>query len=189
MALFKKINLVQYMNHYVPLIFLLSIYGCQSNRQSEIVNNLPDNESPNYLRHVGDIAFDKNIDDPDFILCDENKIAQYFNYSDGFQYDGEKIALINTFKNNYEEVETEETGMIRIRFVVNCDGQSDRFRLISMSSDYQSMVFDERITAQLMSISKSLTGWKKVFDSTSPIDYYQYLIFKINNGQIIEILP
>lgn len=177
------------MNHYLLLLFLLSIYGCQPNRQSEIVNNRSDNESSNYLRHVGDIAFDKNLDDPDFILCKEKNIKQYFNFVKGFQYNGEKIALINSFKDNYKHVENKESGLIRIRFIVNCKGQTDRYRLISMDNNYQPKVFSESITTQLMTITKSLTGWKKLPDDTTPQDYYQYLIFKINNGHLIEILP
>jgi len=40
-----------------------------------------------------------------------------------------------------------------------------------------------------MRITKSLSGWKILPNDEAPTDYYQYLIFKIKNGEIIEIMP
>ncbi|MGL4629975.1 MAG: hypothetical protein ACRCVT_02120 [Leadbetterella sp.] len=80
--------------------------------------------------------------------------------------------------------------MIRIRFIVNYKGQTDRFRLIAMDENYKEKVFASSITEQLVKITKSLKGWGLMkYDSTHTFDYYQYLIFKMENGQIKEILP
>ncbi|HKK38289.1 MAG TPA: hypothetical protein VJ949_02605, partial [Cryomorphaceae bacterium] len=82
-----------------------------------------------------------------------------------------------------------ESGWVRIRFVVNCRGESGRFRMICSDEHYESREFDARITDQLMAITKSLDGWKPLPDSENPDEYYQYLVFKIENGDLIEILP
>jgi hypothetical protein len=58
-----------------------------------------------------------------------------------------------------------------------------------MNENYEEKVFDKSITEQLMSISKYLKGWKGKKYREKEIDYYQYLIFKIENGQLKEILP
>ena len=63
-----------------------------------------------------------------------------------------------------------------------------------MDEKYQEKVFDKLITNQLLLISKSLKGWipKNFTSKTNEVfnyDYYQYLIFKIKDGQITEILP
>jgi len=58
-----------------------------------------------------------------------------------------------------------------------------------MNENYEPKTFDKSITKQLLEITKSLTGWKILPDEQSPEDYYQYLIFKINDGQLIEIMP
>ena len=80
--------------------------------------------------------------------------------------------------------------MIRIRFVVNCEGKTGRFRLMASDLKYQPKKFDKKITSQLMEISKNLTGWlPKKTDKGKLIDYYQYLIFKIKDGKIKRILP
>ena len=144
-------------------------------------------EYPNY---VGDIEFKSETDNKDFELCNSKHINQYFNFGDGLVYEGEKLAIEKEFAEKYKsEIIKNETGLIRINFVVNCKGKTDRFRLISMDEKYNEKVFATSITEQLMSITKNLTGWKGKKYKEKGIDYFQYLIFKIENGQLKEILP
>ena len=60
---------------------------------------------------------------------------------------------------------------------------------MSMDEDYNEKTFLMSITDQLMEITKGLRGWKKKTYKGEAIDYYQYLIFKMEDGQIKEILP
>ncbi len=144
-------------------------------------------EYPNY---VGNIEFNSKIDNKDFELCNSKHINQYFNIGDGLLYEGEKLAIEKEFAEKYKsEIIKNETGLIRINFVVNCKGKTDRFRLISMNENYEEKVFDKSITDKLLSIAKNLKGWKGKRIREKEIDYYQYLIFKMENGQLKEILP
>ena len=79
--------------------------------------------------------------------------------------------------------------MIRIRFIVNCYGNTGRFRIIGSDENYNEMEFDSRITNQLLKITRALDEWGIKSDGHKSIDYYQFLIFRINNGQLIEIMP
>jgi hypothetical protein len=143
-----------------------------------------------YPKYVGDIEFKSEIDNKDFELCFEKHIFQYFNTADGMEYEGEKLAIEKEFAVKYKsEIIKNETGLIRINFVVNCKGKTDRFRLISMDENYNEKVFAKSITEQLMRITKNLIGWQGKKYNEKEIDYYQYLIFKIENGQLKEILP
>ncbi len=115
---------------------------------------------------------------------------QYHNNSRGLEYRGEKLAIIESFEKKYVPIpDSSQNGLIRVRFVVNCKGQTDRFRIIAMDEDYQTKKFDERITQQILDICKSLDGWLPKKKEDKEFDYYQYLIFKIQSGQITEILP
>lgn len=143
-----------------------------------------------YLSMVGDIAHDPKLDDPNFTLCNEKNTKQYHNLNEEMQYEGEKYALENIFATHFKpSEEVMDSGMIRIRFSVNCKGETGRFRLISSGYDYKEKQFNNAITDQLMTITKSLKGWKILADKRGPKDYYQYLIFKITDGQIKEIMP
>lgn len=143
-----------------------------------------------YPDMVGDIAFDAATDKKDFQLCDPPYVYQYFNFSEGFIYKGEKIALDRIFREQYHpENAKKESGTLRIRFIVNCKGETDRFRIIGMDENYTEKIFDASITNQLLTITKELKGWPSKTIQDRGFNYYQYLIFKIENGQLIEILP
>jgi len=168
---------------FIYLVLLFSAVSCISEKE--------DSTSVKYLRWVDDIPFDATLDDKDFIICrGEERAMQYFNNSKGLEYEGEKTAIIKAFEESYDfSTVVKENGLIRIRFLVNCEGKTGRFRLISMDERYNEKQFDKSITNQLLKITKRLKGWKpKVFENETS-DYYQYLIFKINQGKIIEILP
>jgi hypothetical protein len=148
-------------------------------------------ETPSkYLRWVGDSTFDAEVDDPDFKLChSESRVKQYFHLAEGLQYVGEKSALVKQIRDQYEAVKNKQSGYIRIRFIVNCNGETGRFRVIQANEQYQEQAFDESITNQLLAIVKSLDGWDTQKGKENPEDYYQYLVFKMKNGEIIEIMP
>lgn len=162
------------------LLFLVPILGgCQNLSQKST-----------YLKSVGDISYDSAIDKKDFILCDANNIKQYHNNHQGLEYKGEKIAIMEEFNKKYIPVNDKNcNGLVRVRFLVNCKGETDRFRAISMNEEYKETTFDSKIIEQLLTISKSLNGWIPKIMEGKEIDYYQYLIFKMKDGQIIEILP
>lgn len=139
--------------------------------------------------HVGDIEPDSTIDDFGFIPCNENYILQYYNFGQNIQYKGEKWALVNEINDRYKPVNTDDSGYITIRFVVNCDGKTGRFRLTVLDQDYKPHKMNTKITAQLMDIVKSTNGWKPGKLDGADFDYYQYLTFKIEKGEINSIIP
>ena len=164
----------------IAIFLLLFFAGCVTEK-----------ESPAYLRWVGDSTFDPGRDDPDFEVClGEQQIQQYFHFGErGLPYQGEKPVLVRFFQDNYQPVPIKESGWIRIRFIVNCKGATGRFRLLGSDRNYKEMDFDPRITSQLLELSQKLNNWKILSKRERPQDYYQYLVFNIENGAIKEILP
>lgn len=142
-------------------------------------------------RWVDDILPDSLLDDPAFRICyNEDQAIQYFNNGKGMEYEGDKPALTDIFHKQYKPVASiGQTGFIRIRFIVNCNGESGRFRMLCSDLNYLPVQFDTNITDQLLAITKSLKGWKPKLWKESKVDYYQYLLFKIKDGNLIAILP
>jgi len=140
-----------------------------------------DSEEKDYPRWVGDISFDPELDNVDFRICHgEENIMQYFNFVQGFQYKREKKAIYEIFKNKIETFpDKSATGLIRIRFIVNCSGLTGRFRVLSCDENYKEKKFSDRVINQLLKVTKSLQGWQVLSLDGQPRDYYQYLIFKI----------
>jgi hypothetical protein len=144
-------------------------------------------------KNVGDIPYDPSTDDINFEICNESNINQYYvRYSSDSppSYEGEKKGLENVVFQKYNyPISNTQSGYVTIRFIVNCKGQSGRFRVEQMDFNYNSYKFNQNIINQLVEIVKKLDGWIPRKRENINLDFYQYLTFKIENGQIIKILP
>lgn len=140
-------------------------------------------------QNVGDISFDKNTDDPDFKICNPNRIFQYYGVQTG--YKGGNKAIKTFFFNNfrYEAEFKGITGYVTIRFIVNCKGQTGWFRVQQMDSQYKITHFNKKAVTQLLKLTKKLNGWipGKFEDETR--DSYYYLNFKLTGGHLKDITP
>lgn len=142
-------------------------------------------------RHVDDIAHDTQQDSDSFKTCHGDQyVIQYFNNSRGLEYEGGKPAIVEAVHQHYDPTKAaKESGLVRVRFIVNCNGESGRFRVLGMDEQYQTKIFSTTITNQLVTITKNLKGWKVKQLNDKERDYYQYLIFKLEQGAIVKILP
>ena len=154
---------------------------------------------------VGEISFDPTIDNPTFELIDEKSILPY-NTICGFHIKGERYGVLKYFFEKFKSDTIKGvTGYITIRFIVNHKGHTDRFRVFEMDSTYKPYNFPSNIRDSLLFLTKNLEGWNSTLDyklhnyqsikiecdSTLKYayDYYQYILFKIKDGQIETILP
>lgn len=147
----------------------------------------------NEYKDVGDIPFDEEMDDDNFQICDESNIKQYYVRKSSDippSYKGEKRGLERAIISQYNFPQSEqEDGYITIRFIVNCNGETGRFRIEEMDFAYKTKKFDPKISTQLLKVVKSLKEWIPRKGKNTAYDFYQYLTFKIENGQIVKILP
>lgn len=170
------------------LVTLVLVAGCNSKFSNQVVQ-LWNSEPPPY-RWVGDIKDDPSMDDPTFEICGgDDNVAQYFHFSQGLQIVGEQRAIQDTFQEDYQPVDLDQSGWIRIRFIVNCKGETGRFRLTGSDENYAAFEFDPMITEQLLRITQKLKGWAIHENQYGSLNYYQYLVFVMEKGEIKEILP
>jgi hypothetical protein len=165
---------------FLIIFILATIYSCGQKLENKA----------NYPEHVGDTAFDDKIDDPNFKVCDENKVFQYFNFQKGFQYKGEKVKINEDFNEGFKAKESiNDTGYLTIRFIVNCEGKTGRFRVQGMDKAYNEKEFNKELVNEFLNLCKKLDGWMVGEDRGAKRDYYQYLTFKLESGKLIEITP
>lgn len=143
-----------------------------------------------YFNDLGEIPFDEERDDINFKVCHED-LTIPFNYGGfGLVYEGEKKKLVETINNKFHYQKTKgQTGFITIRFIINCEGQTGRFRVIEMDLNLKPKKFDEDISNQILNITKGLDGWQRLERWEKVWDVQQYLTFKFEDGVITEILP
>lgn len=160
---------------FLIITLLAAFYSCgrtQENRHEE------------YPNQVGEITFDEKIDDPAFKASDS-----FANFTKP-RYNGEKPAIVNYFKEKYNSQGFEKiNGYVTIRFFVNKEGKSGKFRMETMDFDYRETEFDKKFTNKILQLTKELKDWKPLQYEEVYYSYYSYLNFKIINGEIKEITP
>ncbi len=188
----------QFKNMSITMIALIlfCLISCTTQNESNVqdgpvLQNGLSLQNDTSLRWLEDIPHNPEIDKTDFKLCyDEQKAIQYYRVNNSTGVKNIKSEINALFKSKYNSaVVKKETGLVRIRFIVNCKGEADRFRLLGSSLDYKAKTFDKSITDQLLSITKSVDRWKKDTDKDDDKDYYLYILFKIIDGKIVKILP
>ena len=138
-------------------------------------------------QNVGDISFDATKDNPDFKLCNPSAVWQ--GYWLKTKMDETTQAVEQEFKGRFQTKDEwkNESGLIRIRFVVNCQGQSDRFRLLELDFDLNEKKFSESLRAHLLTVAKGIQ-WPARRANQQTMDYYHHFSIRITNGQLTDII-
>ncbi|RAI99390.1 hypothetical protein LX64_04521 [Chitinophaga skermanii] len=134
-------------------------------------------------RTVNDLPIDSTVR-----AKDENFIFQYYNIdthvTGGIHY------IRKTYHKNYIPVlENTQQGFITLRFLINANGETGRFYVTGMDRHYRPLTFDAHITTQIIAIAKGLQGWQPGMYMNEKRDSYYYLVFKMENGYIKDIVP
>ena len=103
--------------------------------------------------------------------------------------------LTQLFMKTYQPISHPgESGLIRIQFVVNCEGEHDLFELRGFDEAYCQKTFDNRITSQLLTICRERVATDPTLrqvnnaDDLVP-DVAVTLTFRLKDGRLIDILP
>lgn len=140
-------------------------------------------------------ALSKNVpcSSAPFQLCNKYLYVNYPKhryYYKGTVYQGGLYQINKFFRERYRAPkDSDESGLIRVRFIVNCEGKAGRFEILELNNDYEVKQFDSAISQQILDITKDLQDWIPGRDNGMAIDTYKYLTFKIKNGAIVEIFP
>ena len=153
--------------------------------------NLFAQENATSIEHfgAGEYPFDTTSG---FKICGKKEsIYQY--YSLRYKYPLNVDSCAKTL-NKLFRYDTKINGIITVRFVVNCNGDSGFFHLYEIDNKYRKIKFPEKYKVYILKLVKGLKKWEKFVgkkqDGTIiPIDYYTYFSFRILNGQVNEIIP
>jgi len=123
-----------------------------------------------------------------FELCNSTSTPYYYPT---LGYEGDFYMIKKHFLKQYNPVNSlSNTGIVRIKFIVNCKGDVGRFHLESYDLDYKRHIIDHKITNQLLELTMELDNWiPAVNEKGEEIDSHKFFAFRLNNGIIKEILP
>jgi hypothetical protein len=138
-------------------------------------------------QNIGDIAFNPHTDDPKFQLC--NPLAVWQGYYLKTKMDETAVGVAREIRSKFKSNDAwlNESGIIRVRFVVNCSGVADRFRALGLGFDLQEKQFSESLRSHILAIAKSIQ-WPMRRANDQTVDYYHYFSLRISNGQLTDII-
>lgn len=131
----------------------------------------------------------------DFQLCNRhlyiNQRGHHYYYK-GVELVGGHYKVKKILDEKFHAQEDGFTGVIRIRFIINCEGKTGRFETMSFDPSYNAVPNPGHETEQLLNLTKELGPWipgKASDNSAQPIDTYIFIAYKLKNGKVVDILP
>jgi hypothetical protein len=160
------------------LIFAIFIFAC--NKKEKQLNLPP--------YPIGYIPFSAKLDDPHFKLCHDSFIIE--NGSSNSCYLGGVKSINDYFKPIKKQLKYAkgESGYLTLRFIMNCQGGKDRYRVLGISNKYKAKEFSAELTNTILEAVKQMHGWQVAVFQGYKCDSYNMLTFKIIDGQINDII-
>ncbi len=162
----NKLNLILFISFFLAASLTIWVYYQTTNR-------------------TGKIEFNKDIDDPEFVVCDEDRILQY--YSVKTSYPGGKREIKKQFSKLISNLTFKDSGLITFRFVVNCNGDVGRFRVKMVNFQLKKNHFEDQKIKQIQKEIQKLKKWNPGKWRSESFDSYYVLNFKIENSKITDI--
>lgn len=141
---------------------------------------------------VAYIQPETTLDNPtDFTTCFEQQfVNDYYNGDPDAAYNGGKQALLTDILGQLNpESLGDESGYLTFRFIINCEGRAGWFTTEQADLDFMQKQFSSVLVEHLFTILQSLDQWHPTVIRAEERDAYCYLTFKLNHGQLIDLLP
>ncbi len=166
------------MNRFLPILLMTWLLGCNTQKAEKALQ---------YPDQFGEIKFNADLDNPAFELCDASNIVHSrvsLNYEGGRK----RIEEICKEKVNGRENPYAFSGYILVRFLVNCKGQSDRFRIETLDDGFEKKACPDALILRVEKAVRSLDAWTITKPENEGKDHSKYLNFKMINGRVDAII-
>jgi len=141
-----------------------------------------------YPHTVEYINPDKAFLNTGFKVCNEKFIVQYYN-PERARYSKGKNGLRQFILSNYKNKNYSDSGYLNFRFIINCNGEAGRYIIHENDLNLNPKKFNKDLVGQLFNLTTKLKKWNPNFTQNEFRDSYMYISYRIENGEIIEILP
>lgn len=124
-----------------------------------------------------------------FALCDSTMKPQGYYHSERNIFKGGKYQFRKTISEKYKNNEYTDSGFLNLRFHLNCNGEVGNVEINELNTNYEKTNLNNELVKQLVNLTIARENWTPKQIDGQTYDSYMYLIFKIENGEVLEILP
>lgn len=142
-----------------------------------------------YPHYIGYIDQSSALLNKTFQLCGNGEIHKTHHGAPFAAYKNNKRTFQENVLKTYKNEGYKDSGYINFRFLVNCEGNPGWFEIIEINEDYEEVSHNKEMLDQLLKITSEPSHWAIYSVSEKPQNYYHYVSYKIENGEITEILP
>ncbi|PRB03811.1 hypothetical protein CQ046_08440 [Chryseobacterium sp. MYb7] len=132
---------------------------------------------------IGDISMNKKTDNSDF----QTKGITYQYYQANTKYKGERKAIRDILMVENLKLASVKNGWLVIRFLINYEGSTDRFRFFCIDEKYRDIKLSNQEEENLLKIVRLLRNWEVGKVDEKKVDSYYQITFKVENGKVIDI--
>ncbi|PTX64116.1 hypothetical protein C8N46_101726 [Kordia periserrulae] len=164
---------------YIYIALLLVFLSCNSKKETEVT------QKPEYLDDIGDTTFNPALDNANFKFCDSTNVL---HKRASVAYTGGITAMEKELIKKYKKQPAFEsfTGYFFIRFAVNCNNESGRFRWEIVDEEFKETSCPKALEEEIISTVKSLQQWNYPIYRGKSYDGYTFIIVKLKNGNILR---
>lgn len=123
----------------------------------------------------------------DYKLCGKGILYGYYHSAAPKIYKGNKKQFREFIFSNFQKEKFSENGYLNLRFHINCKGQVGNLEINELNDDFARVSFSSELVDHIIELIGSPDNWETY--EGGDYNYYMNLNFKLENGEITEIIP
>ncbi|WP_442264745.1 hypothetical protein ACSIGC_10335 [Tenacibaculum sp. ZS6-P6] len=183
----KKRNLLKTLLYFSVIIVIIAIIGITFMYYFSFGRFETDEEQ--FPHYVGYINQEKALLNDTYTLCGDRSIYKTHHGAPDDAFEGGKKQFKNFILSNYKNDSYTDSGYLNFRFLINCEGNAGWFEIIEMNLDLEESPLNKSMVKQLLKLTSDSKNWAIFSYKNQPRNYYMYISYRIENGEIVEILP
>jgi hypothetical protein len=136
-------------------------------------------------KQVGDITYSTSANAGNSVPCNQDLIYQYYQINT--DYIGGKRAIKRELAGVFPMNGLNKSGLLTVRFVVNCQGKTGWYQAYMISPDLQEMDISATDLTHLYGAISELNHWLPGLAGEEPQDSYCQISFKLKKGEVLDI--
>jgi hypothetical protein len=146
-------------------------------------------EGKEYKHYIGYINQDAALLNDINTLCNKGAIYHTYSSAGAKAFVGSKKQFRDNILSEYKNEKYSDSGYLNFRFLVNCEGKAGWFEIIEMNLDLEESSLNKEMVNQLFKLTSNSKHWNILNYKEANQNYYMYISYRIEHGEITEILP
>ena len=138
--------------------------------------------------HIGYLDPENPDAHPNYQRCSEKLPIGFYHSAAPHIYKDGKGKFRKFIQSNYINKGYKDNGFLNFRFLIDCNGHIGDIETNQLNTDFEYTALSPGLVEQLYELSFRKEHWNQLAHQEAR-DMYMYLIYKIENGEVAEIIP